>query len=54
MFQVKNEIRCSNCVKIAIKLKWEQEHEKTIAEKTIEKNKDKYYNLKKRIDSVRK
>jgi hypothetical protein len=46
-FLVVNQIRCPGCVKIAIKRKWDQEHEKTVAEKTIEKNKDKYYELEK-------
>ena len=54
IYLVSNDIRCPNCVKIAMKIKWNQEHEKTIAEKTIEKNKDKYYDLKARHEPIRK
>lgn len=40
-----NQIKCPKCVKIALKAKWDKEHEKTMAEKEIEMNKEKFYRL---------
>jgi hypothetical protein len=40
-----NPIKCPQCVKIALEAKYNKEHEKTIAERVIEMNKDKFYKL---------
>jgi hypothetical protein len=51
-FQVKNQIKCDDCVQNALVLKWKKEHEKTEGEKVIETNLDKIYNTKTIRNSV--
>lgn len=40
---VKNQLTCPDCVKNALKFKWENEHAKSSAEKSLDKTKEKIY-----------
>jgi hypothetical protein len=46
MLKVKNEIKCSECVKIAKKFKYEEEHKKSEAEQVYAKNSKRLYSLR--------
>jgi hypothetical protein len=40
-----NKITCDECVKNALRVKWEKEHDKTIAEKDVDQKRNIIYSM---------